>query len=226
MNKSPEVVALVPMKGHSERVPRKNLRMFHGEPLLTRILKTLNQSAAISKIIVNTDSDEIAQEAQKYSSKVIIHFRPEQLCGDFVSTNKLIEYDLSKCPADYFLQTHATNPLLTTETIDQAMKYFFDLKNAVDSVFSVTEIQNRFYDHQGRAINHDPKELIRTQDLNPLYEENSNFYLFSQESFRRTKNRIGSTPYMYKMNKLEAIDIDNEVDFILAETVYTYKRQK
>lgn len=214
------------MKGHSERVPNKNIRKFYDEPLFFKILHTLHDSAYIETIIINTDSDQIAQMATDNFKKVKINVRPENIRGDFVSTNKLIKYDLTTTNAQNFIQTHATNPLLTTKTVNKAIELFFDnLNKGFDSIFSVTKIQNRFYDHIGRPINHNPSELIRTQDLNPLLEENSNFYIFSRESFLEKENRIGTKPFLYQMDKLEAIDIDNEEDFILAECLYQYKRQ-
>ena len=224
MNK---LVALVPMKGHSERVPNKNIRDFRGEPLFYRILDTLQASSHIEKIIINTDSKLIADLALRRSPRVQINDRPEAIRGDFVSTNDLIRHDLSTNTSNFFIQTHSTNPLLTTKTIDRAIKSFFDgLKNGVDSVFSVNRIFNRFYDNQGNPINHDINKLSRTQDLSPLLEENSNFYIFSRESFMLSGNRIGKRPFLFPMDKLEAIDIDNEEDFVLAEQIFDYRNRK
>lgn len=210
------------MKGHSERVPNKNIRQFHDQPLFFKILKTLKDSNFVDKIIINTDSDKIADMAMSFCPSVVINKRPTELCGDFVSTNKLIRYDIESCDAQYFLQTHATNPLLSTETLNQAIEIFFKQINSKshDSVFSVTKVLNRFYDHNHKPINHNPQELIRTQDLPPLFEENSNFYIFSREGFLKHDNRIGTSPSLFSMDKLEAIDIDNEEDFILAEALY------
>ena len=90
-----------------------------------------------------------------------------------------------------------------------------------DSLFGATKVQTRFYDKDANPINHNPEELLRTQDLEPLYEENSNFYIFSKESFKNSnKKRIGIKPQIFEVNKLEAIDIDEPEDFILAELLY------
>jgi CMP-N-acetylneuraminic acid synthetase len=89
-----------------------------------------------------------------------------------------------------------------------------------DSVFSVTRLQTRLYEENGKALNHDPNVLLRTQDLEPLFEENSNFYIFSKDSFSNTNGkRIGLKPWLFEVNKLEALDIDEEEDFLLAEAV-------
>ena len=83
--------------------------------------------------------------------------------------------------------------------------------------------QTRLYWKNGTAINHNPSELLRTQDLPPVYEENSNFYIFSKDSFNNCgNNRIGLTPQMFEIDKIEAVDIDNPHDFIIAENLYNF----
>lgn len=215
--------ALLPMKGNSERVKNKNMKDFNGFPLYHAIMKTLLESSYISKIFINTDSDIIASDVKENFriDNVVIIKRPSEICGDFVSMNDIIAYDLTQCDGEFFLQTHSTNPLLKTSTIDLAIKKFFDNLDLYDSLFSVTKVQTRFYDKNAKAINHNPEKLLRTQDLEPMYEENSNFYIFSKKSFELARNkRIGLKPQIFSMNKLEAIDIDNPEDFILAELLY------
>lgn len=211
--------ALVPMKGHSERIPNKNLKPFQGKPLCFWILETLTSIPEIKKIVVNTDSDAIAQAVQK-DFDVLIHQRPKEIQGDLVSMNRVIEHDLSLLQSDeFFLQTHSTNPLLRADTLRKAMTLLESGENGIDSVFSVTRHQSRFYDQGGKPVNHDPAELIRTQDLPPLFEENSNFYLFSRGSFSSSKQRIGKNPQMFPVSPLEAVDIDGPEQWVLAEAL-------
>ena len=222
-----KVTALVPMKGHSERVPNKNMRDFSGAPLYHAIMATLDKSKYVEKVIINTDSEVIAENATKHWKKVQINWRPEELRGDFVSMNDVINYDVdNEKDCDVFMQTHSTNPLLTTKTLDSAIAHYFNsVGEGYDSVFGVTKFQSRFYWADGRAINHNPAELIRTQDLPPIFEENSNFYIFSRESFKAAGNkRIGLHPAMFAENKLEAIDIDDPDDFALALALYNNKK--
>lgn len=211
----PKIKALVPMKGHSERVSNKNIRILAGKPTFHWIVEALSKSKYIDEIIINTDSEEIAENAQA-NFKVTVLKRPEYLLGDMVSIQPLIEYDLSKTTGAFYLQTHSTNPLVTTETIDKAIESFFS-QNIHDALFSVTPIKTRYYWKDGTGINHDPKVLIRTQDLDAIYEENSCIYIFSKETNQRVKNRLGSNPMMFSMDKLEAVDIDTIEDFIWAE---------
>jgi len=211
----PRIKALVPMKGHSERVPNKNIRMLAGKPAFHWIMESLSKSKYINEIVINTDSDEIAKSASD-NFKITILERPDFLLGDMVSIQPLIEYDLSQTNGEYYLQTHSTNPLLKTETIDRAIEAFF-AQQEHDALFSVTSIKTRFYWPDGQGINHDPKKLIRTQDLEPIFEENSCLYIFSRETNQKIKNRLGANPMMFPIHKLEAADIDEMEDFYWAE---------
>ncbi len=221
----PEIKALVPMKAHSERVPNKNIRMLAGKPAFHWIMEALSHSRYIDEIIINTDSDEIAENAQSSFKKVTILKRPDFLLGDMVSIQPLIEYDMSQTAGDYFLQTHSTNPMVSTETINRAIEAFFNQKEH-DALFSVTSVKTRFYWPDGRGINHDPKHLIRTQDLEPVFEENSCFYIFSRKTNEKVKNRLGANPMMFPIDRLEAADIDDIEDFYWAEFLLQRKLSK
>ncbi len=214
------------MKGHSERVPNKNLKLFCGKPLYHHVLNILLKSRFIDNIIINTDCEKIERDLKiNFLNKVVIHKRPNSIIGDYVSMNKIIEYDLSKSNSDIYIQTHSTNPVLLTKSLDSALNMFKDLidKKSHDSVFSVTKTQKRFYNENSLPLNHDPKMLV-TQHLNPIFEENSCFYIFTKESFLSTNSRIGSSPLMYEIDKIESIDIDEKDDFIIAEAVYNLLR--
>ncbi len=220
MNKlsSEKLFAIIPMKAHSERVMNKNIREFNGKPLFYWIFNSLSQVNRISRMVLDTDSEKIAEMVKSYFDVDVV-FRPKSLCGDFVSMNSIIEHVISLYPDQpNFLQTHSTNPLLKKEIIEDSVKTFLKLKE-YDSLFTVNKYKSRFYDHQFQPVNHDPKVLKRTQDLPPLFEENSNLYIFSQSSFRATRARIGIHPYLFEMNPIEAIDIDTEDDFQMAEVL-------
>lgn len=214
------------MKGHSERVKNKNMRDFGGKPLYHAVLSTLLKCEHIEKVVINTDSDKIKEDALKNFDRVEIIDRPVEIQGDFVAMNDIIAYDLAHTDGQFYMQTHSTNPLVSADTIDKAIEFFFANLDQYDSVFSVTRLQTRLYWQDGKAVNHNPAELLRTQDLPPVYEENSNFFIFSKDSFKNAGNkRIGVKPAMFEQNKLEAVDIDDPEDFELAEILYT-KRNK
>lgn len=219
-----KVAALVPMKEHSERVPGKNTKSFAGKPLFHHILATLEATYTIDTIVVNTDSEIIAEEARAICSKVHVIERPENLRGDLVSMNKLIAHDITQIPAEIYVQTHATNPLLRSKTISSALRDFAKSED-YDSLFTVNRVQTRLYDSEGQPVNHDPEELTRTQDLPPLFEENSCLYIFTSESFKKNNRRIGNHPLMYETDPIESIDIDDEFTFRLAEMLAGYAHQ-
>lgn len=212
---------LLPMKGHSERVPNKNLKIFVEKPLYHYVLNEILKSRYLNKVYIDTDSDSIIGDVSKNFPDVQIIHRKMELIGDFVSMNKIIEYDLSLIDGEIFLQTHSTNPLLSVETIDKALNFFLNENHQFDSVFSVTKLQTRFYWADCKPVNHNPNELLRTQDLPPLYEENSNFYIFTKQSFNAANNkRIGLKPNMFEMPSTETVDIDTPFDFNLAEQIF------
>lgn len=213
----PPITAIIFMKGHSARVPRKNVRLLAGRPLCHWILDTLAASAHIRQVIVNTDSAEIADLCRP-CAKVKIHERPAHLLGDEIGANPLIEWDLDHSEGEYYLQSHSTNPLLTTATIDAALSAYFS-QDAHDSLFSVTPIRKRFYWQDGKPVNHDPANLLMTQNLPPLLEENSCIYLFSKNGFKRSGGRLGRNPLLFPMAALESVDIDEESDFAVADAL-------
>jgi N-acylneuraminate cytidylyltransferase len=211
------VTALIPLKAHSERVPAKNVRVFCGRPLFHWILESLQQSRHVAQTVIDTDSEEIARDAlANFDVRVLM--RPPELRGDMVGITPLIRYDISQVPGEFFLQTHSCNPLLSSATIDGAINAFFAAR-AADSLFSVTPVQKRFYWPNGKPVNHDPANMLRTQDLPPIFEENSNIYIFSRNSFEANNHRIGARPVMFPMDAIEAIDIDTEADFRIAESI-------
>ena len=216
------IIALLPMKANSERVRGKNFREFNGKPLFRWMLDTLLGVRAIAEIVINTDArDILAQHAVADLPRVRIRDRRPEICGDTVSMNLVLADDLRAVPADIYVMTHTTNPLLSAATIAAALETFLAAhgKGEADSLFTVNRFQSRFYRKDGSAVNHDPGDLIRTQDLEPWYEENSNLYIFTAESFARTGARIGAAPLMYETPRMEAFDIDDQAGWDLAERV-------
>jgi len=221
-----KVVALVPMRHSSERVPGKNYRSFAGKPLFHYITKTLLDCPLVTKIVINTDSKTITDDLSKNFPSVEIIERPDNLRNGDIPMNDIILHDLSKIDSDFFLQTHSTNPLLQTGTITMAIQKFFESYPDKDSLFSVSKFQKRLWNGSAKAVNHNPLILIRTQDLEPLYEENSCIYIFSKKNMEKSKNRIGAKPVIFEISKIESLDIDDEEDFIITENIYKSLKQQ
>ena len=218
------VVALVPMRHHSERVPGKNYRMVAGRPLYAHILETLLSCPEITQTVVDTDSPVIREGVERQFPAVRLIERAEHLRGGEVPTNDVIDFDIRAVPARFYLQTHSTNPLLRPETVSQAIRAFLDGCPAHDSLFSVTRLQKRLWDGEGLPVNHDPAVLLRTQDLPPLYEENSCIYLFERGVFLERHNRLGKRPMMFEVPADEAWDLDEESDLRIVESLLTLRR--
>jgi CMP-N-acetylneuraminic acid synthetase len=212
-----KLAALVPMRHHSQRVPGKNYRPLAGKPLFHHILETLLTVPQIEAVMVDTDSETIMEDVGRLFPTVKLIHRPEHLRADDIPMNDILLHDTAQLDAEFYLQTHSTNPLLKAGTISKGIEKFFTEYPRYDSLFSVTRLQTRLYFEDGRAINHDPAVLLQTQDLPPVYEENSCMYLFTRANLARKHHRIGDQPLMFEINRDEAWDIDEEIDFEITD---------
>jgi len=191
-----------------------------GKPLYQHILGALQAVPEIDQIVVDTDSPVILdglREFPRARAVVTVIERPEHLRSDDVPMNEILAYDTAQVEADFYLQTHSTNPLLRPQTISKAIQALTSNYPAYDSLFSVTRLQTRLWDQLGRAINHNPAVLLQTQDLPPVYEENSCLYIFSRQTLLARRNRLGERPMMFEIEAAEAWDIDEELDFAITD---------
>ncbi len=211
------IAALVPMRHHSQRVPGKNYRPIAGKPLFHHILAALLACKEIDQVVVDTDSLPVMESLRQSFPGVCLLERPEALRADHIPMNEILAYDTGQVQADFYLQTHATNPLLRPVTVSRAIQAFLAHYPAYDSLFGVTRLQTRLWDQLGRAINHNPAVLLQTQDLPPVYEENSCMYLFTREILLQRRNRLGERPMMFSIDAAEAWDIDEELEFAVVE---------
>lgn len=213
----PTIVALVPMRHHSQRVPGKNYRILAGKPLYQHIIEKLLTCSEIEQVVVDTDSPPVMEGLRRDFPQVRLIERPEHLRADHIPMNEILAYDTAQVSADFYLQTHSTNPLLRGESISRAIQTFLANYPSYDSLFSVTRVQTRLWDQLGRAINHNPAILLQTQDLPPVYEENSCLYIFTRSSLLARRNRLGERPFMFEIDAAEAWDVDEELDFVIAD---------
>ena len=220
------IVALLPLKANSSRIKGKNFRKLYDKPLFAWMLDTLLSLDEVDKVVINTDARQILIEnGLVESERVLIRDRKPEICGDDVSMNMILGDDIDAIPSDIYLMTHVTNPFLSAKSIRGAIGAFKEARESgvADSLFTVNRFQTRFYRKDGSPINHDLNKLVPTQDLEPWFEENSNLYLFTKESFKATDARIGLKPVLYETPKIESIDIDEEEDWqivaALAETM-------
>ena len=221
MNSQFRIVALLPMRHTSERVPGKNYRPLAGKPLFHHILGTLLSCPEIAEVVVDTDSPVILKGVEESFPQVRLLERPEHLRAGDIPMNEILLHDTSQIEADLYLQAHSTNPLLRAPTVSGAIKTFLSAYPAYDSLFSVTRWQTRLWDALARPVNHNPAILLRTQDLPPVYEENSCFYIFTRQTLVDRRNRLGERPMMFEVEAAEAWDIDEELDFEIVNYLMT-----
>ncbi len=205
------------MRHHSQRVPGKNYRPLAGKPLYQHIIENLLACPEISQVVVDTDSPPVMDGLRQNFPQVWVIERPEHLRADAIPMNEILAYDSEQAPADFYLQTHSTNPLLRSGTISRAIQSLLAVYPAYDSLFSVTRLQTRLWDQLGRAINHNPAILLQTQDLPPVYEENSCIYIFTRPTLLARRNRLGERPMLFEIDAAEAWDIDEELDFAITD---------
>lgn len=211
------------MKHSSERVPGKNYRQFGDKLLFEHILQTLIACDRIDTVVVDTDSDTIIDKLKNEYPEVRVLIRPEHLRPGDTPMNDVLLNTIAQVPSKFYLQTHSTNPLLTEDSINGAIADFESKYPIYDSLFSVTRLQTRLWNELTLPVNHNPNILLPTQDLPPIYEENSCIYLFTEEIIRKKHNRIGDRPLMYEIDPIEAQDIDTEQEFLIAEAIYKNK---
>lgn len=220
------ITAIVPMRHSSERIPGKNYRDFGGKPLFFHVIETLLSCEHITTVVIDTDSDTIIELAKKHFPTVTILKRPEHLQDGRIPMNDVLMNIIKQIPSDFYLQTHSTNPLLSPSSISNAISTFLANYPSNDSLFSVTKKHVRYWDSLARPINHNQNILLRTQDLPPVFEENSCMYLFTSEILERKHNRIGDRPIMFEIDEIESQDIDVEINFIVAELLYKHTSKK
>jgi CMP-N-acetylneuraminic acid synthetase len=217
-----KIVAILPMRHSSERVVGKNYRNLGDKPLFHHILDTLLAVPEMSQVVIDTDSPTIkAQVREKYGAVRVLD-RPEHLRDGNTAMNDVLLNTTRIVEADLYLQTHSTNPFIRPETIQRSIDLLLRSEHA-DSLFGVTRLQARLWRPDGTAINHDPDRLARTQDLEPVYLENSCIYLFDRPTLVRRGNRVGDHPVLFEIDGWEALDIDDETDFQLAEAMWTMR---
>lgn len=219
-----KVAALVPMRHDSERVPGKNYRLFNGRPLFHRMLLTLLACPEVARIAVDTDSPIVAEQCAQHFPSVQVIDRPLHLRGGDVAMTEILRHDAGLIESPWYVQTHATSPLLTAATLRAGLRALEEGLDRHDSLMTVTRLQTRLYDVGGCPLNHDPRVLLRTQDLPPVFEENSGMYVFTREQVAGGR-RFGERPLLFEIDPVEATDIDTEADFALAETLHRLRRE-
>jgi CMP-N-acetylneuraminic acid synthetase len=227
MNKEVNVSFFLPTRMGSQRVKNKNTRKFsrfEGGVFELKLLQ-LRESKKIQEIIISTNDPEciqIAEKARLIDNRIKIIERPNHLCLDETNLEDLIEYVSTLTELDHILWGHATTPMVDSQVYDEAIScYFKEIKNGYDSLVGVSKIQNFILNNSGEIINNtSDQKWPRTQDLEPIFEINHAVFLTSKKIYRSDKNRLGSFPKLFVIDKIISCDIDWEEDFLMAESLY------
>jgi CMP-N-acetylneuraminic acid synthetase len=210
------IVAFIPIKSVSKRVPGKNFRLFCGHPLYQYIITSAINSGAFDTICVDTDSDEIKEFAASKGAQIID--RPEYMTADSINGNDLLIYDYEEVKSgDYLFQLFATAPLMKAETIRECVEF---LKNNqdYDSIFTATEETGWFW-FNDLPVNFRPEILPRSQDAKHLVKESTGLYGITREALLKYACRTGARPKPFLISPEEALDIDTEHEFEFAQSV-------
>lgn len=211
-----KTACFIPIKANSERVPGKNLRIMNGKKLYQYICEHVKSADVFDDVFVDTNSEEITTYAKEMGFKVIE--RVPELAQNTANGNDLLVYHYEQYPEyDYYFQLFATAPYMQPETICACYNRLITSEE-YDSCFTALE-NHSFYWFAGIPINYRPGILPRSQDMMPVIEETTGLYGISADSLRRYRCRIGRKPYIHYVNKFEAVDINTEEDFKVAEYI-------
>lgn len=212
-----KTVAVVPMKLNNRRLPQKNTKCFtNGKPLCFYILSTLLEVEEIDEVYVycsNPDIKEFIPEGVHYLK------RSESLDQDTTSMTEVLTCFTEEVPADIYVMTHTTAPFISRESIQKGLCAV--VSGEYDSSFAAKKLQD-FLWKDGKPFNYELDNIPRTQDLPAMYEETSGFYIYQREVMKDLHRRIGNKPYIVEVGEIEAVDIDEPEDFMIADAIYNH----
>lgn len=214
-----KTVAVVPMKLNNRRLPQKNTKPFtNGMPLCHYILATLLEVEGIDEVYVycsNEDIREFIPDGVKYLK------RSESLDQDTTKMNEVLKCFADDVDADVYVMTHTTAPFIKKESIKKGLDAV--KSGDYDSSFAAKKIQD-FLWKDGVPFNYELDNIPRTQDIEPLYEETSGFYIYRENVIREKGRRIGDNPFVVEVGEIESVDIDEPEDFVIADAIFNYMK--
>jgi phosphoglycolate phosphatase-like HAD superfamily hydrolase/CMP-N-acetylneuraminic acid synthetase len=211
------VVALVPLKLDSRRLPHKNFLRLGKHPLAYYIFDTLSRIDEIDKVFCYTSQSQILASLP---NNVELLKRPHYLDGNSIKANELFHDAVSRIDAEIIIICHATGPFIKESSIIKGLHAVHSKK--FDCAFAVQRNQNYCW-YQGETLNYDPQNMVQTQDLVPVFSETSGLYVFRKSDYLKNGTRIGKKPFLVEVDVKEGIDIDYPSDFSLAELFVDYE---
>lgn len=220
-----QILAVIPARGGSKGIPKKNIRLMYGKPLISYSINNAKNSHYITDVFVTTDSDEIAEVAEEYGAEVIK--RDESLSSDLVTLDPVI-YHAKNCAEkiknkkyDVVVTLQPTSPLLKVATLDNAIEYF--IKGNFDTVISVINKPHLSWGEKENKIVPLYKERKNRQELPPQYFETGAFLIAKSDAVK-INTRIGENVSVFEVPEEESIDIDDKNDWLLTENIMKRKK--
>jgi len=234
-NNSDEVVAFLPCRAGSERVPFKNTRQFdsHGQSLFDIKIAQLIACENIDRIVVSTNDEKIvdatASVCRQHGERILLDRRPDHLCSSATLTDDLIRYVPTIIPSGHILWTHVTSPFVESADYSNVIYRYFEALSSGEhtSLMTVTRLQGFMWNTEG-PINYDrtKEKWPRTQMLDVIYEVNSAAFLVSADLMATTGDRISDKVLMYEISKSKSVDIDHIDEFNLAANLYSRHKNR
>lgn len=212
-----KISALIAVREGSKRIPKKNIRNFAGSSLLKIKIEQALAADGIDEVVVSSDSDEMLDLADSYNVKAIK--RASEFCSDSVEMKEVYKHLAENIDCDHVVYLHVTSPLLNISTLNESIKIYKNLSPDVSSLASVEHIMKYIW-FKGKAINYDPENHPRSQDLPKFYILNFAINIISRIDMIETKSILGNNFYPYFISEIESIDVDTKVQFEMAEYIY------
>lgn len=208
---------LIPMRGGSKSIPKKNIKLLNNKPLFYWSLSEAIKSKTMEKIFVSSDSQEILDSVATLFPNVELIMRPSEFASDTASTESVIEHFTSIQDYQKLTLIQITSPLTTSADFQEAHEKFN--LNKYDSLFTGV-LQKRFYwSLDSKPLNYDPMNRPRRQDFDGHVVENGAFYIFKKENFLKYHNRLGGKIGCHLMTEDNLFEIDEPLDFIILENI-------
>ena len=217
-----DINVLIAVRGGSKRVPRKNIRPFGGTNMLTLKIQQALRLRDVNKVVVTSDDDHMLEIAKDLGACPMR--RDPFYASDTIPMGDVYVHLASTLDCKDILWTPVTSPLVTDETLQQCID-IYKRETDYDCVVT-TNIIKEYMWLDGKAINYDPKNHPRSQDLPEIYALNFAANILSRETMIKNKNILGDKFYPYMLDEIEAVDVDTEFDFTLAEILYEKMRKK
>ena len=217
-------IALIPLRGGSKGIPRKNLKKINGIPLCSYAINAALKAERIHEVWVSSDDQEIINFVDHNFPNVKIRVRPAEFATDTASTESVI-LDLINSnqfnPNDQLILIQATSPLVSSKDLDAALLQLF--KSEMNSLVSGVEFKRFLWKNNGNPLNYDLYKRPRRQDFEGLFLENGAFYISNVETILRTKNRIEMPAQLFIMSDESGYEIDEVSDWLIVENLLKNK---